>query len=193
MSVTAKHPRRATYQDVLDAPSDMVAELVNGALHLQPRPVMRHARSIQQLSFRVEGRFGEGGGEGGWYFAMEPEIHLGENIVVPDIAGWRMENLPDDLDVAYMEVAPDWVCEVLSPSTRSFDLIEKRTIYGDASVAHIWFVDPQVKTLEAFENRAGEWTLVAALRDDAEVSVPPFDSASFPLSSLWLPTREGRS
>ena len=192
MGLSERQPR-ATYRDVLNAPPNMVAELIGGELHLQPRPVMRHARTIQQLSFRVEGKFGEGGGSGDWYFAVEPEIHLGEDVVVPDIAGWRVGNLPDDLDVAYMETPPDWVCEVLSPSTRGFDLTEKRDVYGAAGVGHIWFVDPQAKTLEAFENRDGAWTLLAALRDEAEVSVEPFDAARFALSALWLPERGGKA
>lgn len=182
-------PRPATYADVLAAPPDMVAELVNGILHTQPRPRMRHGHAVLRLIGQVDSRFGDDSNENDdeWYFAIEPEIHLEDDVVVPDIAGWRRQNLPDDLDVAYMEVAPDWLCEVLSPSTRGFDLTEKRAIYGASGVAHLWFVDPQARTLEAFENRDGVWALIAALRDDAAVNVVPFDAVSFSLSTLWLP------
>lgn len=181
----------ATYADVLAAPPDQVAELVSGALHLQPRPRMRHGHAMLRLTGRLERAFGDdlGDDEGDWYFAIEPEIHLGSNVVVPDIAGWRRENLPDDLDVAYMEVAPDWLCEVLSASTRNFDLTEKRAVYGRAGVRHLWFVDPQSKTLEAFENRDGAWVLLDALGGEAAVALPPFAELSFPLETLWLPER----
>ena len=188
MSATAEKTRPATYADVLSAPPEMVAELVDGALHLQPRPVMRHARATGELFGELRDDFSKGGRDG-WMFFVEPEIHLGDDVVVPDIAGWRVENLPEDIDLPFMEIAPDWICEVLSPSTRSFDLTQKRDVYGRAGVPHLWFVDPSAKTLEAFENRDGAWTLIAALHDEAEVSVRPFDAASFALSSLWLPVK----
>lgn len=178
----------ATYADVLAAPPDQVAELVSGALHLQPRPRMRHSRAAGELFAELRDGFSKDGDDE-WLFFIEPEIHLDGNVVVPDIAGWRRENLPDDLDVAYMEVAPDWLCEVLSASTRNFDLTEKRAVYGRAGVRHLWFVDPQSKTLEAFENRDGAWVLLDALGGEAAVALPPFAALSFPLETLWLPER----
>ena len=93
--------------------------------------------------------------------------------------------MPEFPDTAAFELAPDWVCEVLSPSTRQFDLVEKRDLYGEAGVAHLWFVDPIARTLEAFANTDGSWTLIAALKDDDKVSVPPFDAIEFDLSALW--------
>ena len=181
--------RSATYADVEAAPPHMVAELVGGALHLHPRPRVRHGRPIMRLATRLDRQFGDDGGSGAWFFAIEPELHLGRDVLVPDIAGWRVENLPDDLDVAYLETRPDWVCEVLSPSTRSFDLTVKRALYGKAGVPHIWFVDPEAETLEAFENRDGAWTLIGAMGGEGDVSVAPFGSARFPLSALWLPKK----
>lgn len=189
MSASAIKDRPATYADVLAAPADKVAELVNGALHVQPRPVMRHGHASSSLFGELYQRR-SGGDQGGWIFVVEPELHLGEDILVPDIAGWRVATLGDPaqaLDVAYMELAPDWVCEVPSPSTRAFDLTEKREIYRRAAVPHIWFVDPLAKTLEAFENREGEWVLTSALCDQADVCIAPFEAFSFPLKSLWLP------
>jgi len=178
--------RPATYRDVLDAPPDMVAELVNGALHLQPRPAARHGLAASSLGMVIGTPYHQGaGGPGGWWILLEPELHLGEDVVVPDVAGWRRDRMPEVPDAAFIDLAPDWVCEVLSPGTRKFDLTEKRALYGAAGVAHLWFVDPGAKTLEAFANRDGAWTLIAALMDDAPVAVPPFDAVGFPLSALW--------
>ena len=116
---------------------------------------------------------------------MEPELHFGDDVLVPDIAGWRRERMPVFPSVPWLELAPDWACEVLSPSTRRIDLIEKREIYGEAGVGHLWFVDPIERTLEAFALRDAAWVLVTALRDDAEVKVAPFEAVGFPLSALW--------
>ena len=178
--------RPATYQDVLDAPPNMVAELVNGALHLQPRPASRHGLASSRLGMEVGGPFDRGrGGPGGWWIVDEPELHLGQDVLVPDLAGWRHERMPEFPDTAAFDLAPDWICEVLSPSTRQFDLVEKRQVYGKTGVGHLWFVDPAARTLEAFSNDAGNWTLISALKDDDPVSVPPFDAIEFPLSALW--------
>ena len=178
--------QHATYQDVLDAPDHMVAELISGALHLQPRPAARHGLASSNLGIEVGGPFGRGhGGPGDWWIVFEPELHLDQDVLVPDVAGWRKERMPEFPDSAAIDLAPDWVCEVLSPGTRQFDLTEKRPIYGRAGVQHLWFVDPNARTLEAFENRDGDWTLIAALKDAEDVSVPPFDAIEFPLSALW--------
>jgi Uma2 family endonuclease len=176
----------ATYQDVLDAPENMVAELVRGALHLHPRPAPPHARASASMSGELYGPFDRGrGGPGGWIILFEPELHLGPDVLVPDLAGWRRERMPKLPEAAWFELAPDWVCEVLSPSTRRLDLTDKRDIYGAAGVRHLWHVDPVERTLEAFEQRQGAWVLVAALADQAEVRVAPFDPVGFPLEALW--------
>jgi Uma2 family endonuclease len=178
--------RPATYRDILDAPEGMVAELIDGALHLQPRPRSRHARASSMLGAKLTPAFDEGvGGPGGWWLIDEPEIHLGEDVLVPDIAGWRRERLPVFPDAPHFALRPDWVCEVLSPSTRTYDLTAKRAIYARHGVNHLWFVDPDAKTLEAFELRGGSWTLIAALHDNEIVSIAPFDAVGFDLGVLW--------
>jgi Uma2 family endonuclease len=183
---TATIRRPATYQDVLDAPPGMVAELIRGALHLQPRPRPKHSRAIKSLSVKIGGPFDvDQDGPGGWEILIEPELHLGAEVVVPDLAGWRRERLPTLPDEVGIAVAPDWVCEVLSPSTRTYDLTEKREVYGEHGVGWLWFVDPLARTLEAFALRDGAWVLIAALHDDAEVRVAPFDAVAFALGVLW--------
>ena len=177
---------RATYQDVLDAPAHMVAEIVTGALHLQPRPAIRHTVAGSFLGGELFGPFQRGrGGPGGWWILDEPELHFGEDILVPDLAGWRRERMPEPPDEAYFTLAPDWGCEILSPSTRKLDLEEKRPIYARKGVGHLWFVDPTARFLEAFLLANGDW-LPAGKAEDAEpVSFPPFEAVAFPLDALW--------
>ncbi len=181
-----KQEHRADYRDVLNAPAHMVAEVIDGALHTQPRPAPRHAWASSGLGARIHPPFNYGdGGPGGWWIVFEPELHLGEDILVPDLAGWRRARMPDYPDTAWFGAAPDWACEVLSPGTRKIDLYEKRPIYAREGVLHLWFVDPLARGLEAFELRDGQWLLIASLKDDDAVSVPPFDAITFSLGDLW--------
>jgi hypothetical protein len=178
--------RPATYQDVLDAPPNMIAEIIRGALHLQPRPATPHAFAGSALGVKIAGPFQfDGDGPGGWWIVDEPELHLGEDILVPDLAGWRREGMPRFPRVPYFTQAPDWVCEILSPSTRNRDRIDKRDIYGEHDVTWMWLVDPEDRSLEAFERRDDGWLLLRALGGDAEVRLPPFDAVGFPLAALW--------
>ncbi|MEM1297976.1 MAG: Uma2 family endonuclease [Pseudomonadota bacterium] len=178
--------KHATYQDVLDAPPNMVAELINGALHVWRLPSPRHALAISRLSAELGRPFYIGeGGPGSWWILNKPELHLGEDAVVPDLGGWRRERMPEFPDTAAFDLAPDWACEILSPSTRRIDLTEKRDIYLREGVKHLWFVDPAARTLEAFENRDGTWVLIVALKDADDVCVAPFDAITFELSALW--------
>ena len=178
--------RRATYQDVLDAPLHKVAEVIAGTLHTHPRPAARHAWASSILGGSLVNPFSRGsGGPGGWWIVFEPELHLGEDIAVPDLAGWRRETMPEYPDAAYFTVAPDWVCEVLSPSTRRLDQGGKRDLYAREGVRHLWFVDPDARTLEAFELREVHWLLLTTLVEDAPVSLPPFEAITFPLDALW--------
>ena len=177
---------RATYQDVLDAPAHQVAEIINGTLHTHPRPAPTHGEASSNLGFELGPPFGRGrGGPGGWRIHFEPELHLGDEILVPDLAGWRRERMPELPDTAYFTLAPDWACEVLSASTRRVDLQEKRPAYAREGVAYLWLVDPADRTLEAFELRDGEWVLIACAKDDEPVSVRPFDAITFSLGDLW--------
>ena len=185
---------RASYRDVLDAPPDKVAEVVHGRLHTMPRPSMFHAKVGSSLVRQLGGFFHDDGDgratPGGWWIVYEPELHFGKepskDILVPDIAGWRQARMPEYPDDApYCTLAPDWVCEILSPSTRHLDLTGKSDIYAREGVPHFWFVDPGTRSLEAFELRDGGWVQIASLAGEEPVSVPPFDAASFPLGSIW--------
>ena len=179
---------RATYQDVLDAPPHKVAEVVDGTLYTHPRPAPPHAVAKSVLGGFLNQTFQFGrGGPGGWWIVDEPELHLGEDIVVPDIAGWRRERMPQLPNKAYFTLATDWVCEVLSPSTRTLDLGGKRAVYAREGVSCLWFSDPIARSLEAHELRGTQWVLIDTLFEDASVSLPPFEAISFNLGELWSP------
>jgi Uma2 family endonuclease len=187
IAMSAQPKRRATYADVLAAPEHMVAEVVDGELSLQPRPRSRHARVSSALGGLIEPGYGWGdqGGPGGWIILDEPELHLGEHIVVPDLAGWRRERMPEMPDAAYFEIAPDWVCEVLSPSTAALDRARKLPVYAQHGVAHAWLIDPEARTLEHYALEGERWTLCRVVDGEGSVNVIPFDALQIPLARLW--------
>lgn len=178
--------RAATYEDLLAVPEHLVAEILFGRLVTHPRPAPRHVVAGSALGAALAGPFQFGrNGPGGWLFMDEPELHLGKHVAVPDLAGWRRERLPRLPDTAWIDVPPDWICEVLSPSTERYDRGDKRVIYADAGVAHVWHVDPVLKMLEVFELREDKWLLLGVFHDNAEVAAAPFARASFSLGLLW--------
>jgi len=178
--------RFATYEDLFDLPENLVGEIINGRVVTHPRPAPKHARSYSGLGAELWSPFDRGrSGPGGWWILDEPEIHLLGDILVPDIAGWRRERMPRLPETAWFELAPDWLCEILSPSTARVDRVEKLPIYARWGVKHVWLVDPDLRTLEAYENSEGRWILIATLKDDDAVSLAPFDAISFSLGGLW--------
>lgn len=185
--MTTPAKRNATYEDLQAVPPHLVAELVFGNLVTHPRPAPSHILSATSLSEELVGPFqkGRAGGPGGWVFGEEPELHLGPHVVVPDLAGWRRERLPYLPATAFIELAPDWVCELLSPSSVAHDRGTKRRIYGAHGVEHLWFLDPVVRLLEVLAWRETAWVLVDTFVDDAIVCAPPFEAVSFPLAGLW--------
>jgi Uma2 family endonuclease len=141
--------RPATYDDLMKVPDIMVAEIVDGELHASPRPAPRHANATSAVASAVHPPYHHGrGGPGGWLILFEPELHLGRNVLVPDVAGWRRARMPRLPAEAYFPLAPDWVCEVLSPSTASLDRVKKLAIYAREQVGHAWLIDPAARTLE---------------------------------------------
>jgi Uma2 family endonuclease len=178
--------RAATYEDLLAVPEPLVAEILFGQLVTHPRPAPRHAHVITRLNGILSPPFDlRVGGPGGWVLLAEPELHLGEHVAVPDLAAWRRDRLPAIPDTAWIEVAPDWVCEVLSPSTERYDRGDKQLIYAEARVSHLWQINPVLKILEVYQLKDGKWLLLDVLRDDAQVAVAPFAEFSFSLDWLW--------
>ena len=177
---------RNVYDALREVPSQLVAEVIRGVLHTHPRPAARHARAATRLGNRLAGFDGDDpSGPGGWIMLDEPELHLGADVLVPDLAGWRRTRMPELPDVAAFELAPDWVCEVLSPGTTAVDRAEKLPIYAAHGVAHAWLVDPLEKTLEVLQLEGGRWLLLGVHRNDARVRAAPFDAIELELAALW--------
>jgi Uma2 family endonuclease len=184
---TMGEPKLATYEDVLAAPEHKVAEIINGALVLNPRPGGAHAASATALSEELGPPFKRGrGGPGGWLLLFEPELHLGADILVPDMAGWRRERMNAvPVGSAHFTLAPDWICEVLSPRTQKHDRTDKLAIYGREGVSHVWLLDPLAQTLEVLRREGTRWLIVGAFADAAVVRAEPFDAIELALSVLW--------
>lgn len=194
MGGPAKKLHPATYADLAAVPSNRVAELIGGTLYTFPRPTPKHGAAAVNLGIELGGPFGRGrGGPGGWRFQIEPEIHFpdptamkGIVAVSPDVAGWRLERMPKLPKTKYFTLAPDWVCEVLSPSTAGYDRSTKMPLYAREGVRHAWLVDPALRTLEIFILGAdGKWDLGDVHRDDAVVRAPPFEAIEVQLGVLW--------
>lgn len=183
--------KRATYEDLRAVPPHLVAEIVGGVLRTHPRPAPPHARAASKLGAKLDHAFDEGDtGPGGWWILDEPELHLpGGDVVVPDLAGWRIERMPELPTTAYFELVPDWICEILSPSTEAEDRADKMPSYAAAGVAHAWLIEPVLRTLEAFRLERERWTLLTTTRGDARVRAEPFTELDLDLASLWARPR----
>ncbi len=177
----------ATYADLEKVPPHLVAEIIDGVLETNPRPLPRHGIAAGAISGELSAPFQRGrGGPGGWIFITEPELHLGENVLVPDIAGWRRERFPAlGPKQVGITVAPDWACEILSPSTARLDQGAKRRIYADFGVAFLWMLDPATRVLDAYQLVGGKWLLLGTATGSGEVCFAPFDAISFSLDVLF--------
>ncbi|MGE0049312.1 MAG: Uma2 family endonuclease [Acidithiobacillus sp.] len=179
--------RLARYEDLFDLPDNVVGEIIAGRLLTSPRPAPKHARASSGLGGSITPPFDWGkDGPGGWWILDEPELHLGADVLVPDLAGWRRERLPSLPQTAWFAQAPDWVCEVLSPATARIDRVLKLPRYAAAGVGHCWLVDPDVRTLEAYANQDRHWLLLGTWADQDTVSVEPFAAIELNLSHLWV-------
>lgn len=178
--------RPATYEDLVAVPEHLVAEIVDSELWTSPRPAPRHARSHARLVALLEPPFDQGrGGPGGWVILAEPELHLGDDVVVPDLAGWRRERMPRLPDTAYFALASDWVCEILSPSTAVLDRTRKLRIYAREGVRHAWLVDPPMRTIEVLALEDGRWIVIDTFGADQVARIPPFEAIDLELGLLW--------
>lgn len=178
--------KRATYDDLLEVPDHLVAEIVDGDLHTSPRPAAPHTLATSVLGSELGPPFHRGrGGPGGWWILDEPELHLGADILVPDLAGWLRERMPAIPDAAYFTLAPDWACEVLSPSTERLDRVRKLPVYAREGVRHVWLVNPAARTLEILRLEAGRWVVAAVHGGDDPVRAEPFGEIELDLGALW--------
>ncbi|WP_257450051.1 Uma2 family endonuclease [Archangium lipolyticum] len=173
-------------------PPEMVAEILDGELYVSPRPARPHANVASNLGGILLAPFKFGrGGPGGWVIIGEPELHLGPrpDKVVPDLAGWRRERLPHAVGgedaPAHYDLAPDWVCEVLSARTRNRDKGQKMRIFAREGVRHVWHVDPLARSLDIFRLTEGQWVLVHAFSGEETVRAEPFEAIELELALVW--------
>jgi Uma2 family endonuclease len=184
--------RPATYDDLLEVPDILVAEIVDGELHASPHPAPRYAYVRSSLGAAIGAPFHLGrGAPGGWLILFEPELHLGRNVLVPDVAGWRRTRMPRLPAEAYFSLAPDWVCEVLSPSTASLDRVKKLAIYGHEQIGYAWLIDPAAGTLEVLRLDAGRWTILGTHAGSEVVRAEPFADIDLELALLWADEEGG--
>jgi Uma2 family endonuclease len=181
--------RRATYDDVLNAPENVVAEIIDGELITTPRPAAPHALATSVIGADLIGAFGPPDNPGApvrWWILFEPELHLGEDVVVPDLAGWRGERLPDVPATAVIELRPDWVCEVVSPRTGTIDRGRKMQIYARERIPHLWIVDPIARTLEVYRlAESGHWIVASTHVGDETARAEPFEEVELRIARWW--------
>ena len=181
------------YAELEALPEGLTGEIINGRLYAQPRPAAPHALVESGLAMDIGGAYHRGrGGPGGWWILVEPEIHFIQDteVLVPDLAGWRRERMPRLPNDQRIEVVPDWVCEILSPSTARKDRMTKMPVYARYGVAYLWLVDPLAQTLEAFALREGRWTVIGLFQEQELASVEPFQDIALELGALWMEPAE---
>jgi Uma2 family endonuclease len=179
----------ATYPSLSALPSGWVGEILDEELVASPRPTPAQSRAVFMLGVELGEQLDRRrGGSGRWCFLRTPELHLGRDVLVPDMAGWRRERVtaPPEPDVPFLTLAPDWVCEVLSPSTTALDRTRKLPVYARAGVGHVWLVDPVARTLEVYQRVKRGWLLTGCYESDSVVRAEPFPTTSLELGSLWL-------
>ena len=179
--------RPALYDDLLALPEHVVGEIIGGELVVSPRPTPRHSVATSVLGGELGPPYHSGrGGPGGWWILDEPELHLDEDVLVPDLAGWRRVRLPVVPETPFFTLAPDWICEVLSPSTARLDRHKKLALYARAGVSHAWLVDPVQRTLEVLRLEHQQWVIVSVHAGDEEVRAEPFEATPLSLHRLWV-------
>ncbi len=186
--------KQAVYADLLALPEDAKAEILGGEIVTAPSALPRHGRAQRSLGHFIGGPFDDDdghGGPGGWWIFLEADVQLGvHDVVRPDLCGYRREPLRTPGDARPLTVVPDWICEVLSPSTAARDRVTKRELYAQSGVAYYWIVDLDQRVLEAFKLVEGKWTLVGAYGDEHRVRIEPFEQVELPVGRLFLPVEE---
>lgn len=195
MNAYAKRP--ASYADLVALPSRFLGQIVDGELIATPRPALPHSHAILALSAELANQRGRCG-PGVWSFLAQPELHFGDDVVVPDVSGWRKDRLPEIPSEPFLTISPDWLCEVLSPGTQALDRVRKMRLYARVGVQHVWLVDPMEQLLEVFRLTNGHLVNVEIYDGAQLVRAEPFEQLEWELGVLWtkpsqlpLPPREG--
>ncbi|HEX3580196.1 MAG TPA: Uma2 family endonuclease [Thermoanaerobaculia bacterium] len=192
--MAARVREKVTYEDLLKVPDNMVAEIIDGELYSSPRPGGPHSVATSVLIGDLNPAYQRGrGGPGGWWILVEPELHLGLDVLVPDIAGWRRERMPEVPRTHIFSVAPDWICEVLSPSTIRIDRAKKMRIYAEHDVTYAWLLDPVERFLEVKRLENDRWMDLKVFIGNDKVIAEPFPEVEIDLTDIWGPTPDDDS
>ncbi len=187
VEVRAKTSFDELYASYCALPEGIKAEIVAGEIRVLPRPRPRHVRAATRLGTRLGRAFdwdADDDGPGGWVILIEPELRFGDEIRAPDLAAWRVERYEEAEDNPITQI-PDWVCEVLSPTTARSDRAEKMPLYAEHGVDHLWIVDPAMKTLEVYRRQVALWVVASTHGEDDQVRAVPFDAVELDLGALW--------
>jgi len=187
-TMAARVREHATYEDLVRLPENVVGELIDGELYASPRPAGPHTNAASGLAFFLGPSFHFGrGGPGGWWILFEPELHLGRNVLVPDLAGWRRERMPEIPKNHVFSIVPDWICEVTSPSSGRLDRLKKMPLYARGDVEYAWMVEPEQQTIEAYRRQDDSWILLGTYGEVPIVRIEPFDAIEIDLTLIWGP------
>jgi Uma2 family endonuclease len=178
--------RPASYEDLVQLPDDRIGEIVGGELYASPRPRPRHSHAAVRLIGRLASHFDDAARRDRWWFLFEPELHLGDDVLVPDLAAWRTPVPIVSAADSVITVSPDWVCEILSPSTETLDVRKKLPAYAGHGVGWLWLVDPARRTLDSFIREGRQWRSLGTWTTSARLTAAPFDELEIDLGQLWL-------
>ncbi len=190
MSTGAFPPR---YDELLALPDDVIGEIMEGELVVTPRPAHLATSTTLALGAELSKATAESAGRHGWWIFDDAKLRLGSNLLVPDLAGWRRQRMPKKSDKKFFDLAPDWACEVLSPSTAVIDRTRKVRLYASLGLCWLWVVDPPHRTVEVLWLEGDEWVVVGAFGGDTKAHIAPFDSIEIQLSSLWRASEQALS
>ncbi len=182
--MSTPYKRNASYADLGALPDNLKGEIIDGDLWASPRPLTTHAIAIREVTRQLGPAIADKG-PGGWVILSDVEVRLGQHLLVPDIVGWRRERMPIVPTVSVVELSPDWVCEVLSPTTAARDRGRKREIYAIGRVAHLWYVDPLHKLIDILTLDGNSYRMTATVEHDDRGTFPPFESLEVDLAPLW--------
>jgi Uma2 family endonuclease len=162
-------------------------EIIEGVLYTMPRPRAPHQSMMGAVGTDLLDPFQRGdGGPGGWWIPPEPGIELPNTPeIAPAVAGWRRERLPALSNDEAITVVPDWVCEILSPTTEQHNLTVKKPYYAKVGVAHHWIVDLSMRTVIALRLESGRWREVGVYGDEREARIEPFAAVPLNVASWW--------
>lgn len=184
-------PKLATYEDLVALGPEVRGEIFAGAISTAPSPLPRHSRVQGALNRQIGGPFDEDdgrGGPGGWWILSDVDVRFSlHDVVRPDVVGWRRERLIDPWDTRPIDVVPDWICEVLSPSNAAQDRVHKANLYAHHAVPFYWIIDPAERTLEAFQLVNERWSLLGSYDGTSTARIAPFDAIEIELSRLFAP------